>query len=292
MGQIEDLRLFALVVENRSISKAADKLNIAKSAVSGRLKLLEARFGTNLIDRVPGAWDVTASGLELYQRSVQVIGDVDEIDSDFTQTCQMISGPLNISAPRDFGLTYLSPAILSFSKRYPEIQMTVDFDDRAVDLNRENYDFAIRITAKVEDAVVAQKIGCAQLRLCASPFYLKRKEEPKHLNDLINHRLLHFGTARRSVWKFMNNSGKYEEISFQPALNSNSGEFLMHAVLNNQGVAVLPDFLVDHAIASGKLVSLLPHLSVPDYGIYLVHANERRLNRRMRLFSKEMKAAG
>ena len=108
----------------------------------------------------------------------------------------MISGPLNISAPRDFGLTYLSPAILSFSKRYPEIQMKVDFDDRAVDLNRENYDFAIRITAKVEDAVVAQKIGCAQLRLCASPFYLKRKEEPKHLNDLINHRLLHFGKAR------------------------------------------------------------------------------------------------
>ena len=155
LGQIEDLRLFALVVENRSISKVADKLNIAKSAVSRRLKLLEARFGTKLIDRVPGAWDVTASGLELYQRSVQVIGDVDEIDSDFTQTSQMISGPLNISAPRDFGLTYLSPAILSFSKRYPEIQMTVDFDDRTVDLNRENYDFAIRITAKVEDAVVA-----------------------------------------------------------------------------------------------------------------------------------------
>lgn len=214
MGQIEDLRLFALVVENRSISKVADKLNIAKSAVSRRLKLLEARFGTKLIDRVPGAWDVTASGLELYQRSVQVIGDVDEIDSDFTQTSQMISGPVNISAPRDFGLIYLSPAILSFSKRYPEIQMTVDFDDRAVDLNRENYDFAIRITAKVEDAVVAQKIGCAQLRLCANPFYLKRKEEPKHLNDLINHQLLYFGTARRSVWKFMNNSGKYEEISF------------------------------------------------------------------------------
>ena len=123
--------------------------------------------------------------------------------------------------------------------------MKVDFDDRAVYLNWENYDFAIRITAKVEDAVVAQKIGCAQLRLCASPFYLKRKEEPKHLNDL-----------------------------------------------NNQGVAVLPDFLVDHAIASGKLFSLLPHLSVPDYGIYLVHANERRLIRRMRLFSEEMKAAG
>ena len=88
MGQIEDLRLFALVVENRSISKVADKLNIAKSAVNRRLKLLEARFGTKLIDRVPGAWDVTASGLELYQRFVQVIGDVDEIDSDFTQTSQ------------------------------------------------------------------------------------------------------------------------------------------------------------------------------------------------------------
>ena len=72
MGQIEDLRLFVRVVDSGSISKAANKLGIAKSAVSRRLSLLEERYGTRLIDRVPGVWEVTGTGYELYQRATRV----------------------------------------------------------------------------------------------------------------------------------------------------------------------------------------------------------------------------
>lgn len=290
MGQIEDLRLFALVVENRSISKAADKLHIAKSAVSRRLNLLEERFGTRLIDRAPGTWEVTATGLELYQRAVRTVSDVDEIESDFTETSQILSGPLTISVPRDYGIAHLSPELLTFKNRYPEIQLTVDFDDRAVDLNRENYDFAIRITAKVGDAVIAQQIGTTRHRLCASPSYLAENGEPECLNDLRDHTLLHFGAARRATWDFINQAGKPETIEFQPSLNSNSGDFLVNSAIKGLGIVRVPDFLADPALASGQLVAILPKLSVPDWGIYLMHADNRRLNRRMRLFSEEMKA--
>ena len=291
MGQIEDLRLFALVVENRSISRAAEKLNIAKSAVSRRLTLLEHRFGARLIDRAPGVWEVTATGRELYQRAARVVSDVDEIEGDFAETAQNLAGPLAISVPREFGLSYLKPALIAFRERYPEIQLTVDFDDRRVDLSRENYDFAIRVTSELEETVVATQIGTSSHQLCASPAYLAARGQPGCLNDLQDHLLLHYGSERRATWSFISETGKPQTLEFQPTLNSNSGVFLLEAALKGIGIARMPDFVAAPSLASGALLPVLPSLTIPEWGIFLAHAEDRRLNRRMRLFAQEMTSA-
>jgi DNA-binding transcriptional LysR family regulator len=291
MGQIEDLRLFALVVENRSISKAAEKLHIAKSAVSRRLNLLEERFGAHLIDRKPGVWEVTSTGLELYQRAVRVVNDVNEIDSDFTDAAHNLAGPLVISVPRDFGEAFLSPALLGFAKRHPDIQLTVDFDDRIVDLARENYDFAIRISHNIDTGVVAQKIGTSLHHLCASPEYLNTNPAPKDLEELQDHSLLNFGSARRAEWSFATSKGKETLLEFHPSLNSNNGTFLLNAAEQGFGVARLPDFVCSKSINAGRLLPILTDLPVQEWGIYIIHAEDRRLNRRMRLFTEEIKAA-
>ncbi|MGI9507972.1 MAG: LysR family transcriptional regulator [Geminicoccaceae bacterium] len=291
MGQIEDLRLFALVVENRSISRAAERLHIAKSAVSRRLHLLEERYGSRLIDRGPGVWKVTATGLELYQRALRVVNDVDDIESDFVEAAHHLAGPLMISVPRDFGIAFLNPALIAFKARYPDIQLTADFDDRTVDLSRENYDFAIRITPKIEAGVAAKKIGDSEHQLCASPAYLDTNGYPEKLGDLLKHPLLYFGTARRAAWEFVGASGKSESIEFQPSLNSNNGDFLLKAAEQGLGIARLPDFISRKAFASGSLVPILPDVTVRQWGIYLLHAEDRRLNRRMRLFAEEIEAA-
>ncbi len=291
MGQIEDLRLFVLVVESGSISKAADKLRIAKSAVSRRLSLLEERYGTRLIDRVPGFWKVTETGNELYQRATRVVGDVDEIEDDFVNTSADLTGPLSISVPRDFGIAFLNGVLIAFKTRHPEIQLAVDFDDRTVDLARENYDFTIRITPELEGGVSGARIGTVQHRLFASPAYIQTHSEPRCLEDLHQHPLLHFRTARRAVWDFATDKGKKKSLEFQPFLNSNSGVFLLEATLKSLGIARLPDFVAAQAQAAGHLVPVLTGLTIPDLGIYLVHADDRRLNRRMRLFAEEIKQA-
>lgn len=289
MGQIEDFRLFVLVVESGSISKAANTLRIAKSAVSRRLGLLEERYGTRLIDRIPGVWEVTETGQELYQRAMRVVGDVDEIEDDFVNTSADLSGPLYISVPRDFGIAFLNNRLIDFKSRYPEIQLAVDFDDRTVDLTRENYDFTIRITPELEGGVSGDRIGAVQHRLFASREYIEASSNPRSLDDLRQHPLLHFRTARRAVWDFVTDKGKPQSFEFQPFLNSNSGVFLLEATLKGLGIARLPDFIAAEAQATGQLVPVLSGMVIPDLGIYLVHAENRRLNRRMRLFSEEMK---
>ena len=183
MGQIEDLRLFTLVVEHRGISKAADRLNIAKSAVSRRLSLLEDRYAAKLIDRAPGRWEVTEFGQELYQRATRAVNDIEEIEADFKRTHADISGPLTISVPREFGISFLSQVLIGFKNKYPEIQLTADFDDRIIDLDRENYDFAVRVTPKVDEKLLVEKVGVVRHYLCASPNYLKENNAQKALDD-------------------------------------------------------------------------------------------------------------
>ena len=291
MGQIEDLRLFTVIVDETSISKAADQLNIAKSAVSRRLSLLEDRLGTRLIDRGPGVWAITPTGRELYQRALRVVNDVNDINSDFAQAGSNLAGPLSISVPREFGLGFLMPALVRFRVKHPEIHLSIDFDDRAVDLSRENYDLAIRISANIESGVVVQKIGRSVHHLLASPKYLAKAELPKTLDDLATHPLMHFGSARRAVWEFDGGNGKLQSFAFQPTLNSNSGAFLVRAAEQGQGIVLAPDFLVENALATGSLIKVLPNLQIKERGIYIVHAEDRRINKRMRLFANEMVAA-
>ena len=291
MGQIEDLRLFVTIVETGSISKAADQLCIVKSAVSRRLNLLETRYASRLIDRDPGNWQVTPTGLELYQRAAQIVGEAEEIESDFTEATQKIAGSLNISIPRDFGVSFLNDTLIAFQKRYPEILLTIDFDDHIVDISRENYDFAIRITSELKQNVTGKKIGTTRHQLCASPSYLALHGTPATLEDLHDHDLLHFGSQKRVRWNFQATSGKAQFIEFQPAMNSNSGVFLLESCVRGMGIAMLPDFIFQRSVAAGDLVTILPNLIYPDWGIFLTHTEGRRLNRRMRLFAEAIEDA-
>lgn len=291
MGQVEDLKLFVFVVEYGSISKAADKLHIAKSAVSRRLNLLEDRYGAKLINRQPGHWEITDTGKELYQRSVAVVGDFEEITTDFTQSSQAIEGPLTISVPQEFGTAFLSPVLISFSQRHRDIQLNIEFDNRTVDLSLENFDFAIRVTPQLLQDENAKLIGTSHHRIYASPEYLAAHGTPTSVKDLNEHLLLNYGTAKRGEWVFKDLHKRQAKVSFKPTLGSNSGAFLVDAVRRGVGIARLPNFVGRAFVEAGELVHVLEDMTSSPLNIYLMHAENRRLNRRMRVFAEEMHLA-
>ena len=288
MGQMEDLKLYVQVVEQGSISKAASILRIAKSAVSRRISILEERYSSVLIDRTPGKWEITKVGLDLYQRSRALVAEFEEVNEDFTSLHAQISGPLNISIPRDFGLNYLRQKLFEFQGKYPNIKLSIDFDDRFVDLETENYDFAIRITAQADTKYISKRIGAIRRYLCASPEYLSLNGTPQNLEDLQAHSLLHYGSTKRGNWTFQTSDRKEKSIKFSPTISSNSGQFLGEAALNNIGISMLPDFIADKYIDTGQLKTILPQYSLSPYEIYLTHLGSRRLNRRMQAFSSAL----
>lgn len=290
MGQIEDLHTYVSIIDAGGIARAAEKLNIAKSAVSRRLALLEDRYDIQLVDRRPGIWAVSAAGQELYQRAVRIVAEADEIEADFTHAKQSLSGPLSISLPREYGLDFLQPFLLRFASDYPEIQLTMDFDNRHVDLDHENYDLAIRISDTVPPGQITKRLGKTQHRLYASPDYARRAGLPETIEALPKHPLLHHGAARRVSWEFQTCKGR-QIIEFQPAMNSNSGRFLLAATREGCGIARLPDFVATAACARGELLTVLPEVSIRERNIVLTYSKKRLLNRRMRRFIEELSSA-
>lgn len=283
MGQFEDLKLFAAVVQHGSIARASTELGIAKSAVSRRLAQLEGRYDTRLIDRQPGMWGLTEAGKELYQRAVPMLADAEDLDADFTPAARKPSGPLRVTIAQEFGRTFLEPMLLQFAQTHPQIDLTLDFDDRTIDLDRENYDLAVRITAQNLDGTSQVKLGVARHGLFASPGYLQRHGTPQEPGDLRQHALLHYGASRRPTWAF-GYLGQKVKIAFKPALNSNAGAFLAAAAKADHGIIRLPDFVVTRAVQQGALVPVLPQAQFEEFGIYLIHSANRRLNTRMRAF--------
>lgn len=283
MGQIEDLKLFVNVVDEGSIARAAEALGIAKSAVSRRLSQLEDRYDVRLIDRQPGTWDVTQAGQELYQRAVPMVADASDLDADFMHTSRSLNGPLRVSVPREFGMSFLRPTLYEFIEDHPEIAVTVDFEDRTVDLESENYDLAIRITSGSLDGMNTMRLASTRHGLYASPGYIERTGTPEDPADLKAHKLLHYGADRRTIWEFVF-KGRKSKVEFKPYLGSNAGAFLLDAALNDMGIIRLPDFVVARAVGVKTLVPILPKAEFQEYGVFLVSSSKRRVNKRMRAF--------
>lgn len=290
MGQIEDLRLFVKIVDCGGIARAAEEMNIAKSAVSRRLAQLEDRYGVRLIDRQPRVWEITTAGQELYQRASAMVSDADDLDADFLHVGHTPKGPLSITVAREFGLTFLKPTLFRFAEDHPQIDLLIDFDDRTVDLEAENYDLAVRVTATELKGLNCHRIGTTRHGLFASRTYAEANGLPTTLEQLTDHPLLHYGGARRATWEF-EEEGRKRIVTFRPALRSNYGSFLVDAVLRDVGIIRLPLFVVREQASAGRLIPVLDHLRHKDYGIYVVHSAKRRLNKRMRMLMEALEQA-
>ena len=279
MGQVEDLALFVAVVQAGSVSQAAKDLGLAKSAVSRRLSLLEARFNTVLIARRPGHWAVTARGAELYDRAQQVVSVASALEDDFRDQRLAPQGPLRLSLPRDFGLSFLSGPLGEFADQHPGIDLRLSFEDRFVDLRHENFDAVIRISPHPPEGAQAQVLGTSQAYLCASPGYLRAAPPLHQPQDLENHTMLGYGLGQRHRLTFGGH-----EVELRSAHASNSGALLRTWALAGRGITMLPDFLVATDLATGTLQAVLPAYPLRHLHIYLCTPLNAAPNRRVTLF--------
>ena len=176
-----------------------------------------------------------------------------------------------------------------FQSKYPNIHLTVNFLDRSVDLVNENYDFALRIAREMEENLKGEQLAEITHSLVASPRYLAGLSKPLRIETLTDQRILHYGSERRAELVLHHKSGVIETVRFSPAMNSNSGSFLLDACLNHQGITRLPHFMSETHLKTGALVEVLPSYSLQSSNLTIVYSSERRLTARMRLLLKELK---
>ncbi|MBL4667148.1 MAG: LysR family transcriptional regulator, partial [Sneathiella sp.] len=150
MELLEEMGVFATVVDKQSFSEAAISLNMSKSSVSRKLANLEEQLGIRLLQRTTRKLGLTDSGRIYYDYCARVIAEAKQANASMRYLQAAPRGVLRISLPETFGRFFVLPLMPEFMEAYPEIQLNINFSSRNVDLIGENFDLAIR-KGKIED---------------------------------------------------------------------------------------------------------------------------------------------
>lgn len=283
MGQIEDVQVFIRVVEAGGISRAADQLNIAKSAVSRRLSELESRLKTKLIQRTTRKFNLTDEGRVYYQRAIALVDEFKALDNSILQKVGDLEGQLSISLPLSFGLLHMTPVIDAFLKAHPNLSMKVELSDSEINLVEEGIDVALRIGELHDSSIQARKIVPIKMVICSSPDYLEQVSNPQSLNQLAEANVLQYSLTNSEI-QVVNPQGQNETIVTKGRFQSNNGDFLKAMAVAGHGMILMPTFVCWRELASGELVRVLEDYQLPSLNGYAVYQQNRYLSPAARAF--------
>jgi len=286
MDRFENMNAFVRVVETGSISGAADRMNVAKSVVSRRLKELEEHLGVELFHRTTRQMNLTDSGRAFYQQSVRILADILEAEHATSQFHGALKGNLKVAVPLSFGLMHLGPAINDFLQAHPEITFDLDFNDRQVDILTEGFDLAIRIASLPDSSLIARRLAPIQAIMCASPSYLERMGRPQSPEELIHHRCLVYSLINNfENWNLYDAEDQLIKTKIVPYLKASNGEFLRDAAVGGAGIILMPAFIVYKEIERGTLIPLLTQYKSLQLSAYAIYPQTRYLSQRVRAFA-------
>ena len=285
MDRFGNMNAFVRVVEAGGISAAADRMDVAKSVVSRRLKELEEHLGVELFHRTTRQMNLTDSGRAFYQQSVRILADILEAEHATSQFHGALKGNLKVAVPLSFGLMHLGPAITAFLQTHPDIEFDLDFNDRQVDLLAEGFDLAIRIASLPDSSLIARRLAPIQAVMCASPAYLQHMGTPQAPEELIQHRCLVYNLISNSDnWNVYDATGQLLKTRIIPYLKASNGEFLRDAAVDGLGIVLLPAFIVYREIERGALVPVLTGYHYTQLAAYAIYPQTRHLSQRVRAF--------
>ena len=278
------MEVFARVVEARSFSGAARRLEMSTSVVSKCVTRLEESLGVRLLNRTTRSISLTEIGREFYARCSHIVAAAEEAQ---TLTAGMQAEPcgvLKVNVPVSFGILHIVPALGELMIAYPRIAIDMTLSDREVHLAEEGYDVAVSIASEPRGSLVARKLAPIRRRLCAAPGYLKRRRAPATLDDLAHHDcIVHSLPGGERAWHFEREAGVVS-VEVNGSLRFDNENAIRKAALAGLGVALLPTYIVGDDLREGRLRLVLPELEGPRMALFATYLPNRYLAAKVRVF--------
>lgn len=254
MGKLEDMALLVAVAEAGGLSAAGRRLSLSPATMTARLKAMEERYQTRLFHRSTRAITLTRAGEDFYHAARRLLEEARHAESLLTQKEGVLSGNIRLSAPSDFGRQYLSPAIVDFSRRHPEVTFSVFLGERVEDLVANRLDMSIRVGNLPDSSLAIRHIRPNHRVLVASEAYLATHGTPASLDELHHHRCL--ALERHGVvmneWRF-EEAGKERVVRVTPAMVCDDGALLRQWALSGAGIAGKSWWDVKRDVEEGRL---------------------------------------
>ncbi|MEM6531701.1 MAG: LysR family transcriptional regulator [Myxococcota bacterium] len=287
MDRLTALDAFVRLNELGSFSAVARDLRVRQSTVSKWIAELERSLGVELVQRSTRSLRITVAG-------EQLLGDARELLTAYAGIVdrlgrRALAGRMRVSVPVVFGRLFVIDQVDAFLATHPELEIELQFADRYVNLIEENVDLAIRVGTPVDSNYRSHALGTTRRHLVASPYYLRQSGEIRTPIDLKNHQCLsHSGLVSGEIWRFKL-SDKETVVNVRGRFVANNSEALLTMALRGHGIALLADWLVHDALASGDLVSILNQYDLPPAPIRALTAPTRFPSQRASAFIEHLK---
>lgn len=282
----ESLKRFIRVAELGSFTKAAESLALPKASVSQTVQQLETRLQTQLFHRTTRTVQLTPDGQLFYEKSKDVISEIEELETLFISDDRQVSGVIRVNMSHPMARHLVIPALPEFLQRYPNLSIDISSEDRKVDLISEGYDCVVRTGESEETGMFMRKIGEMQQTNFASPAYLGEHGEPQSIDDLQNHYLIHYQTSshkRFDAFEYSAN-GQLQTCKMKSRICVNNTDAYRAACAAGLGIMQAPRFGAHELLANGDLVEILRNYTAPAMPVSLLFPHRRNLSRRVRIF--------
>ncbi|WP_424629889.1 LysR substrate-binding domain-containing protein [Bradyrhizobium sp. SYSU BS000235] len=284
MDRLTSLTVFGQVVENGGFSAAARRLNMSVTMVSNHIQSLEDRLGARLLNRTTRKVSLTEIGKAYYERSRQILMDLDEADRIANALHSTPRGTLRVHTNTHI-VRFLSPVFDEYLSLYPGVSIDLATGERMIDMIEEGYDLAIRTIAPPDSSLIIRKLSPWRLLLCCTPAYLESHPEPKHPSDLAHHNCLQYTFhPYGDEWRFEGPDKQMVTVRITGNVTSTNGELLRFLTLKGHGLFLAPSFLVADELADGSLVRLLPDHRPTEFAINAIYPHRSHLSSKVRIF--------
>lgn len=281
MTPLADLEVFARVVTSGGMSAAAREMGLSPAVISKRIKRLEDRLGTRLLQRTTRQLSLTEAGQGYYERVVAILASIDEAEAFVTRRSSLARGTLRVSAPTSFGRLHIAPHLRSFLAANPDLVVHLELSDSFVDIVGEGYDLAIRIGELDDSSFVARRLAPNHRLLVAAPSYLAERGAPASLGALAGHALL---SHNSDTWRLEGPDGS-QVVRLHGPLKTNSSEVIREATLAGIGIALRSTWDVGPELKDGRLKVVLPEWRASRrVGVHAVYPTRRFLPQKVRVF--------
>jgi len=279
---LNEMLVFARVVQAGSFTTAAAELGMPKSTVSRKVSELEERLNARLLQRTTRKLSLTDVGRTYYDYCARIAGEIQDAERAGSSLQETPRGLLRVTTGTN--AAWLGPIVSSYLARYPYVQLELFCTGRTVDLVEERFDIAIRAGTLADSTLIARSLGSAKWFLVATPKYLKRRGRPRAPEDLKKHDYLSFGAGQSDVVLRLESGNKSAQIALSVRMLVSDFDVLYSAAVAGLGIALLPAFRCVDDLRARRLERVLRDWSAPPTLMHVVYPSTRHVSPKVKSF--------
>jgi len=280
-NKLNAIQTFIRVAEAGSFSAAARQNGMKQSAVSQQIAALEEALGVVLLHRTTRSMALTEQGERYLQQVRHLLNAMEELEQQLRPDSQPLSGRVHIQLPSGIGQR-LMPSLIAFQQAHPALQLTLALEDRLSDLIAEGVDLAIRLSESPPATLAARVLATVETVLVASPDWIARHGTLQTPAELAHHPHVRFSGVSPDAPLQLLSATERISVPVKSVFRANNSDALRQALEGGLGIGGLQTLIGAEALASGRLVRLLPDWRLPDRYLYAIFPDARFIPHRVR----------